>query len=616
LIRRLPQLTLQHTERLLLSTGIGLGLQGLAGFLIGMLGWTHPAWLIVLQLGLLLLLWWRKALQVVWVDLRSMAAAWRESMATAPAWLKIAAAATLLFAFLLALAPPSEAFDAMFYHLVGPQRFLNGIGMQPSSVPHFWFPALPEGLFLWAQGLEVDRTTQLLHLTWAVLSVLVLWYWAGRVWQSKTAHATLMVLLSMPSLYLLASWAYTDFALTFYALTAIYAVYKAFDLDSSAPQTGWIVIAGLSSGMSMGVKYTSFLVPLSSVLLVLWWGRRNLGSIFKSILVFSLVAVGIAAPWYLRSWFVMGNPFFPFAFGGQYWDTFRADWYSQAGTGIGWQLKELFTLPLNATLGYRDANYYDGRIGPLFLILAPLTVTVLLKAIKQPGQPRRSLLAITIFGLLSSLAWVLGVINSAALWQTRLLFPALIPLALPTALGLLAIKNLDTPQLRLSFIFNFVVVAVVAVTVLDAGIHVLTRNPLAYALGLETRQAYLSKVQPAYAQAMQLLESTPPDASLYFLFEPRSYGATRQVQIDPILDNFAHDWFVHSDADSLVQDWRSRGYTHVMLYRRGVDFLSGDRSRSFKPEYQDALELIITNHLTLLETTPDGAYELYRINPP
>ena len=37
----------------------------------------------------------------------------------------------------------------------------------------------------------------------------------------------------------------------------------------------------------------------------------------------------------------------------------------------------------------------------------------------------------------------------------------------------------------------------------------ITRNPLAYAVGFETRQAYLAKVQPSYAQAMQLLESTP-----------------------------------------------------------------------------------------------------------
>jgi len=611
LIRHLPELTIQPVERLLFGTGIGLGLLGLVDFLVGIIGWIHPAILIGFQLGLLLLLWWRKGLQAVWDDFRCLGSAWRDGISPAPLWLKIALVSTLLLTFLLTLAPPAEAFDALFYHLVGPERFLNGEGMQPSSVPHFWFPALPEGLFLWAQGMGAVRTTQLIHLTWAVLAILLLWNWAVSVWESKTAQGTLIILLSMPSLYLLASWAYTDFALTFYGLAAIYGVYKAFDSDDAHPQLGWIIIAGIGAGMSMAVKYTSFLVPVSGVLLTLWWGRRNLGSTIKNILIFSLVALGIAAPWYLRSWIVMGNPFYPFAFGGLYWDSFRAAWYAEAGTGIGWKIKELFLLPLNATLGHRDANYYDGRIGPLFLILAPLTAYVLLKVENFSGKQRRTLLAITVFTLLSIGAWIFGVINSAALWQTRLLFPVLIPFALPTALGLLAVKNLDTPQLRISFIFNFVVIAVVAVTVIDAGISVIMRNPLAYAVGIESRQAYLAKVQPSYAQAMQMLEITPQNASVYFLFEPRSFDAPRDVQIDPILDNFAHDWFVYGDADAVLQAWRSAGYTHVLVYRRGVDFLSGNRSGSFTPEYQAALDLFVRNHLILMDLTEDGAYELY-----
>ncbi len=614
LIRHLPELTIQPVERLLFGTGIGLGLLGLTGFLVGIIGWTHPALLIGFQLILLLFLWWRRCFQVVWGDFRCLGSTWRDGISTAPLWLKIALVSTLLITFLLTLAPPAEAFDALFYHLVGPERFLNGEGMQPSSIPHFWFPALPEGLFLWAQGMEAVRTTQLLHLTWAVLAILLLWNWAESVWESKTAQGTLIILLSMPSLYLLASWAYTDFALTFYGLAVIYGVYKAFEGEDTHLKTGWIILAGMGAGMSMAVKYTSFLVPVSGVLLIFWWGRKNLGSAIKNISIFSLVALGIAAPWYLRSWIVMGNPFYPFAFGGLYWDSFRATWYAETGTGIGWQIKELFMLPLNATLGHRDANYHDGRIGPLYLVLAPLTAYVLLIAQKHVGKQRRTLLAITVFTLLSIGAWIFGVINSAALWQTRLLFPVLIPFALPTALGLLAVKRLDTPQLRISFIFNFVVIAVVAVTVIDAGISVIMRNPLAYAFGFETRQAYLAKVQPSYVQAMQLLESTPQDASVYFLFEPRSYHAPRDVQIDPILDNFTHDWFVYGEADAVMQAWHSQGYTHVLVYRRGVDFLTENRSGSFTPEYQAALNLFVQNHLILVETTQDGAYELYLIS--
>jgi len=452
LLRRLPVERFQPVDRLVLSAGIGLGLLGLVGFLLGIIGWTHPAQLLGIQLILLFFLWWRKGLRSAWGDLRYFDAAWRDGMTTMPRWLKTALICTLLFAFLLALAPPAEAFDALFYHLVGPERFLNGEGMQPSSIPHFWFPALPEGLFLWAQGMRAVRTTQLLHLTWAVLAVLLLWNWATNVWEPKTAQSTLVILLSMPSFYLLASWAYTDFALTFFGLAAIYGVYKAFDNDHTHPHIGWIIIAGIGAGMSMAVKYTSFLVPATGVLLILWWRRESLGSAIKTVLIFSLIALGFAAPWYLRSWIVMANPFYPFVFSGLYWDSFRAAWYAETGTGIGWNFKELFLLPLNATLGHRDANYFDGRIGPLFLVLAPLPVYVLLTAKNYTGQKRRTLLAMTLFTLLSIGAWIFGVINSAALWQTRLLFPALIPFALPTALGLLAVKRLDTPRLRISFI--------------------------------------------------------------------------------------------------------------------------------------------------------------------
>jgi hypothetical protein len=421
------------------------------------------------------------------------------------------------------------------------------------------------------------------------------------------------MLLSMPSLYLLASWAYTDFALTFYGLVTLYGIYRVFSNENEVPKTGWIILSGIAAGMAMGVKYTSFLVPVTGVLLLFWWQRRNLLSAVKTGVIFSIAAFIIAAPWYLRSWIVMGNPFYPFAFSGLYWDSFRADWYAESGSGIGWNLKELILLPLNATLGHRDMNYYDGRIGPLFLTLAPLTIFVLLTSRRLPRRKRRALFAITLFTSLSVLAWVVGVINSSALWQTRLLYPALIPFSLPTALGLLAVKKLDTLQLRVSFIFNFVVVALLTITLIDAGLNILLRNPLAYAAGIESRETYLDKVQPSYAQALRLLEQAPDDAKIYSLFEPRSYHAPRDIQPDPILDNFSHDLYLHSNVDGVLRAWLSDGYTHILVNRRGVDFISQNRSGIFTPEQQTALETLIQDHLALIDTTEDGAYELYKI---
>ena len=79
--------------------------------------------------------------------------------------------------------------------------------------------------------------------------------------------------------------------------------------------------------------------------MILWWGRGNLGAAVKLAVIFSLLALTVAAPWYLRNWAVMGNPVYPFVWGGQLWDAFRAEWYAEAGTGIGWNLRELLLLP-------------------------------------------------------------------------------------------------------------------------------------------------------------------------------------------------------------------------------------------------------------------------------
>ena len=208
---------------------------------------------------------------------------------------------------------------------------------------------------------------------------------------------------------------------------------------------------------------------------------------------------------------------------------------------------------------------------------------------------------------------MVGVISSAALWQTRLLFPALIPFALPTALGWSALRRLDTPHLSISFLVNLIVGGVVAVTLMEAGIGIVQRNPLAYALGLETRDAYLKKVQPFYAQAIELVASAPEDAKIYALLEPRSYYFPREVQPDPILDNFAHDLYIFGSPEAVAQFWQEAGYTHVLLYRRGLDFMLENDPDNFSPEFQAALDEVIRAHLNLIGTISGGAYDLYEI---
>lgn len=613
---------LSPTERLLLGAGLGLGFLGLSGLGAEALGITAWPVLLLIQLVAALLLWRRgvsspgSGIQRLWHDLRYIGQTVRQTAAVVQRWIPAAVVLTFGFAALLTLTPPT-AFDSLLYHLTQPAWVLRDGGLRPYNVSPFWHPGLVEGAYFWTLGLGTDRAARVLHLCWTVLAALLVWQWATHAWDEHLGWLSLLILVSMPSLPLVASWAYTDFALAFYSVATIYAVWRW----RSTNDAGWLVLGGIVAGMSMGVKYTSFVVPVTAGLLIVWWSRDAVRTALTRNLAFGLPALLVAAPWYLRNWALMENPVYPFVFGGRYWDAFRAAWYAEAGTGIGWDLQELLLLPVTTTLGLRDATFHDGRIGPLYLMLLPATLWAIWRSRRARGVPARgeagerrdAVVSIALFAGLGGLFWTLGAINSSALWQARLLFPTLFPVAILTALGMEALQELDTPVLRLSWVARLIVAGVIALTLLEIGLFVVARNPLAVATGLESRRAYVARVQPGYAGMHTLLEQTPANARIYFLYEPRSYGLPRTVQPDPLLDNLAHGLYRYGNVQAFATALQQEGYTHVLLYRWGVDFLSEHEPDKVPPTTLDALERLTTVLTEAAGATADGRYELYAL---
>jgi hypothetical protein len=364
------------------------------------------------------------------------------------------------------------------------------------------------------------------------------------------------------------------------------------------------------SGFAISVKYTAFVVPLTCGLLLLFWGP-----FVKSVTtaaLFSAIALLTALPYYARNALLMGNPFYPFVFGGRFWDDFRAAWYADSGTGIGWDATRLLLLPLNTLLGHQDANFFDGRMGPLFLVLAPVTIWILISRTRRDSAEGVSLLAIGVFSLLSFGAWTIGVINSAALWQARLLFPAMVPFAIPTALAWASLSAFDTSRLRISFLVNALIAVVLALTLFDQAVFVLQRNPIAIAVGAQSRERYIERINPSYAALIRLMNELPADAKVYSLFEPRTYGLPRFTRPDPIIDNFAHDVYLYKTAAEILQQWKSEQYTHVVVYERGLDFMTESASRKFTPAIQKTLQETL-GQLHLLAQTSDQVYSIYEI---
>ena len=600
--------SIDAVDRLLLAFGIGLGALGLIGLAFSAAQIARAPIFLLSLISSTAFFVLKGDLQELGDDLIAFAANWNLSFSQYSLFTKFAILLPFFLSFLLTLVPPFEAFDALLYHLAQPARVLQDGGLHSIDIPHFWFPNLTENVYLWALAMGSERAAQIIHFAWGTLSALLLWRWAVKVWNIEIGRKTLLLLAGIPSLPMLTSWAYADMALVFYATATLYTL----TFFESTRSPAWLYRAGIMAGLAMGVKYTSFTVPLASALWILLWRRRSLSQAGIHAAQFSLVALIIAVPWYARNAMIMKNPFYPFVFGGRYWDTFRAEWYAGAETGIGWDLPQIFSLPLNTVLGYRDQNFFDGRMGPLFLILAPLALWILFSGSYQDSVRGPSLQAIGLFTAVSFAAWTFGVINSSALWQARLLLPALIPFAIPTALGWSSLTRLDTPNLRISFLSNAVIAVIIALTMFDNTMFVLQRNPLSVAFGAQSREQYIARINPSYAALIQLIDKLPADAHMYSLFEPRSYGLPRPTQPDAINYNFSHDLYLYRTPSEIIQHWKMEGYTHIIFSDRGLNVGIDDPSNKFTSARRDALHETLSR-LELISQTPDKAYTIYRI---
>ncbi len=584
---------------IVLRVAVGFGLLGLSALALAALGWARPTvFRGLFALGLV------AALGRLGNRLRA-----GRPRAAVGGWLRFPGAgwwwAAAVPALLLALAP-AEAFDAHLYHLAQPAWVLRHGGLQPIALFSYWHPGLSEGVFTWALAVANEQTAQVLSLAAAYATVLLATLWAQEVWGPRTAAWVAPLFVAMPSALLLAAGAYVEWVLSTYGLAGLYLAWKA--RHATPARAPWVWV-GVFTGLGMGTKYTAVSLPLAVGLFVLLTAP-NRGAAFRRLAWVALTATFVAAPWYARNAYYMGNPFYPHFFGGYAWDAFRSTWLARPGTGLGLNLPEWLTLPWVATLGYKDASYYHGRIGPLFLGLAPLALAWMMRRPRAAAW-RTARLAWGLYLGLTGLLWAVGVAVSQPLWQTRLLMPAL-AVSLPLwAYAVRWARVLDIPgRLRMRYVVRWVVAGVAAAAVLEWGVFVAQRHPLAYITGLEDRAAYYRRVFPDHQDLRTLLaRHTPPDAAVYVFFEPRSYDLPREVLPDAFLDHWAWNLQRYGSPEAVRQALACAGWRYVVVYTWGLDF-ERQHDPWFTPDLAAAWEAFVAD---LEPVAQQGRYRLYRL---
>ncbi|MCI0477262.1 MAG: hypothetical protein L0Y55_13520, partial [Anaerolineales bacterium] len=197
--------------------------------------------------------------------------------------------------------------------------------------------------------------------------------------------------------------------------------------------------------------------------------------------------------------------------------------------------------------------------------------------------------------------WLVGVAQSQLLWQTRLLFPAFPVLALLAGEAFERLARLEAPQFSVQRFTMLVVGLVLALTAFSYALAFAGDSPFAYIAGFESRRAYLTRALGSYYAAAEFVNSTlPKDARVLFLWETRPYYFQRAVDEDAILDRWARLRFRFGDADSIAAGLRERGYTHVLLYRAGLDLILQTGNDPIQIEDTRTFEEFTTRNLRLM----------------
>ncbi|MGB9299386.1 MAG: phospholipid carrier-dependent glycosyltransferase [Anaerolineae bacterium] len=517
----------------------------------------------------------------------------------------------VLILSLVACLTPPVAWDSQVYHLTGPKLFIQrGRITGDIDIPYLGFPSLLEMLFLAGMLLKSDIVAKLVHFTYAVLTIGLLFSFARRHLQSRMPWLAPVIYVSAPSIVLVSTWAYVDLGLAFYTFAAFYGFITWTGLRDSH----WLVVTGILSGFALGVKYTAVLTPIVLGFLVIWEHRRQgaVGSL-RNLLFLWLSTAAVASPWYLKNWVLTGNPFYPFFFAGRFWDEYRAWWYSRWGTGLLHEPLRLLLAPWETSImGVEGKMGYEATIGPFLLACLPLLLVSLVW--RNARQRDSSILtyAVVLCGA-HYLLWLYGVAQSGLLQQTRLLFPIFPLLAVLASIAVERLSVLDVKGFSLQRFVLMALAITLCLNTLSFLVSFGADTPLPFFLGLETRDQYLERHLGDYYRAISYLnEKLPSSARVLFLWEPRSYYCRGQCMPDAILDSFLHLRYKYGGAEGIAEHLRAQGISYVLFHKAGFEQILAAQFDPIAPEDLEALRTLQEEYWEPLGDISES-YVIYRV---
>lgn len=511
-----------------------------------------------------------------------------------------------LASLLMALAPPLK-FDSLVYHFSLPKMYLESGEVYYISENSFWgFPQIIHMLYLW--GLALGLTKPALITWWiGVIAILGLWGFICDLYNPRVAWVGTASLLAGFSLASSLAWGYVDWG----GILVGIAFLTVLDLWHQSTSNRFLPLLGAIAGIAVGIKYTYGVLGIAGLFIITWVKYKKSNQIWKSLATFSLWMLILLSPWLLKNLAATGNPIYPLLFPSGEINEVRINFYQDSSVIGDW--RDLLLLPLRLTYWGRevtrigDAPGYEASIGPLLLVLGAIVIF----RWKYFSDNQKNRLAgavwaagtgIIIWSILSRLVQHL---SRAHLYYA--IFPALAVLA---AAGFHSLEKFNLPGIRISRVVGVLIIFVLGLNVIQVGVNTINRDALKLQLGLTTEENFLEKNLGMFELVNQGIRELPPNSKVLMLWEGRTYYCLPKCEGDEIVDRWISDVRKFEDSENILRNYQDTGYTHLLYYKTGADFIRQTDDRYQANDWQ-ILEDLLSG---LTETTNfNDFYILYSL---
>ena len=488
---------------------------------------------------------------------------------------------------LLNLTPPISR-DAIIHHLAVPKLWLkHGRIYEIPWAEYAYYPMNIDLLYAFCLYLNNDIAPKFIHLAFGLGTGLLIYFYLKLKFDRNWGLLGMAIFITTPIVIWLSTSAYVDLGMTFFTTASVMAFIKW--RDTEYVRFKWLLISSFCMGIAIGSKYNAliawFIVNLMLMFSYVRDTKKQLGALQYG-LIFFIITILVASPWYLKNYFQTGNPFYPLfnsffkllhhppvqevLHGQAIEKTEQLSFFKMREVLYGESFWDTLLIPIRMFFQGKDISYqyFQGVLNPILAIFSPF---ILLN--KRYGKDKFLFVFFTVIFLF--MAYFLTE------KQVRYILPVLPFLAIIAAMGIKdLLDKMGERALFASLRFKekiksaakVLVIGCVATLLIFNIIYLKYRieiiNPLPYVLGKETKETFLQHHLLHYNAVKFINDTLPDDAIVFTMFlGRRGYYLDRAYKNEASFGMAAIRHMITNadDEEKFLEYIRSMGVTHILM---------------------------------------------------